>query len=155
MKVRHLENGNLVITQGSHFFLVILGIAAFLFLAKDAFLWIFTEESTSGNKELAISIIVLTILFFYRVWSLTSEFRFDNVKKRVEYHVQYPFSNKRGIIPINQIQQALVETDTDGASRIIIRCNNQEIPMSAAVKNSEKHSSACDEINQWLERNTW
>ncbi|WP_086930810.1 hypothetical protein [Agarilytica rhodophyticola] len=153
MKTQHLDNGNLIVTQGSKPVLVIFGIAAFLFFAKGAFLWVFNEEITPRNTTLAVLIIMLTLLFFYRVWSLNSKFKFDNIEKSIEYTVQYPFFNKKGIIPINHIEKALVETDSDGASRIIIKCDNEEIPMSAAVKSLGKHNLVCDEINKWLEKN--
>lgn len=127
MKTQHLDNGNLIVTQGSKPVLVIFGIAAFLFFAKGAFLWVFNKEITSGNTILAVLIIMLTVLFFYRVWSLNSKFKFDNIEKSIEYTVQYPFFNKKGTIPINHIERALVETDSDGASRIIIKKNYNQV----------------------------
>ncbi len=153
MKIQHLENGNLIVSKNSRFFFVLLGFAVFLFLAKDAFLWVFTEENVSGSRILAALLIVLTVLFFCRVWSLSSRFEFNSSEKVLKYRIQYPLTNKKGVIPISQIQKLVVETDSDNESRIIIKCEDKEIPMSATVQRSEKHNVICDEINKWLREN--
>ena len=93
------------------------------------------------------------MLFFYRAFSLSSKFKFNRIEKNIEYAVQYLFFNKKGIIAINQIEKAVVKTDSDGASRIIIKCNNEEIPMTATVKSLGEYNLVCDEINKWLEKN--
>ena len=153
MKIQYLESGNLIVTQGSKPVLVILGITTFLFFAKGAFLWVFNENITLANTILAVLIIGLTVLFFYRVCSLSSKFKFNRIEKNIEYTVQHLFFNKKGIIAINQIEKAVVKTDSDGASRIIIKCNNEEIPMTATVKSLGEYNLVCDEINKWLEKN--
>lgn len=154
MKIQHLESGNLIVSKNSRFFFVLLGFAVFLFLAKGAFFWVLTEENVSGNRTLAALLIVLTVLFFCRVWSLSSRFEFNSSEKVLKYRIQYPLANKKGVIPTSQIQKAVVETDIDNESRIIIKCEDKEIPMSATVQRSEKHNVICDKINKWLRENT-
>ena len=153
MRTQHTENGGLIVTQGSKHTYVILGILAFLLLSKDAFLWVFSAEHNQGKQFLAITVIVLTILFFYRVWSLNSEFTFNSIEKNLSYYIQYPFFNKKGVIPLIQIEKAVIDTDNDGGTRVVIVCSNEKIPMSARVLPVEEFGSICNDINRWLKDN--
>lgn len=153
MKVKYLENGSLIVTQGSKSIFVILGIMTFLFFARDAFLWVFTEENVYGSRVLAVFIIMLTVLLFYRVFSLSSKFLFSTDEKSLKYNVQYTFSNKKGSTPITSVEKAVLETDSEGMSRIVIVCDGEKIPMSTTVESSGMHDSVCIEINKWLDKN--
>lgn len=154
MKITHLENGDIVVTQGNKPIHVVLGIATFLYFAKDIFLPVFVVEEINGSWLLGFAVITLTILFFYRVFSLRSTFKFSHTDKNLNYMVQYPFSNKRGAISLESIEEVILQTDSEGASRIILKLEKNEIPMSSAVKYLGSHDTVVTEINEWLSENS-
>jgi len=154
LKIEYLADGDIVVSKGCSPILVVFGISIFLLLSKDAFIWLFTAQQIHGSRFLALLMIALTILLFYRVFSLRSRFYFSSTEKKLCYKVEHIFSNKRGSIPIDLIEQAFVEADDDSNSRIVIKCKNKNIPMSATVESLGKNDSTVMEINAWLEKNT-
>ena len=152
MQTEHLKNGNLVVLNGSNRLFVIVAIAAFLFFAKDAWLWLFTED-VSGDRWLGVSIFSLVVLFFVRVWSLSSLFEFDSLGRFISYSVQYPLKNEKGNVSLDDVKKAILETDSEGQTRIVLKCVEADIPFTASVQAIGNQSSMCDEINRWIEKN--
>ncbi len=153
MKIEALKNGDLIVSTGTKPIFVILGILAFLFLSKEAYLWLLVSTNIRGDRLVAVLVLVLAIALFYRAFSLRSYFIFSGEKKQLTYSSQYFFSNKTGEISIELITEATLENGGDNNSRIVLVCKNRKIPMTATVTSLGRHESIADEINQWLTKN--
>ena len=150
MKTKLANNGDLIISTGINALWVVLGIAIFLYLGKSAFLFVFTAENVQGGRTLAIVLIMLTVLFFYRVFSLSSLFKFCRSEYQLEYQVEHIFSNDKGTVPLNFIDLAMVERGDDGAGRVLIVCHDRKIPLTTTVQSSSALQDVANKINQWL-----
>ena len=162
VKVKHLNNGDMVVSKGIKPIFVILVFSILIYIKQDTLIPLFTKMIFFlTNEKLQISTYILTLLvllisiFLYRFVTLSSNFHFSSSERKLDYKIQHWFSNKNGVISINAIQGAFIQ-DQDhslGDARIVLNSEKVKLPMSSISRKLSSDTSMVIEINDWLKKN--
>ncbi|GLS25141.1 hypothetical protein [Marinibactrum halimedae] len=159
MRVKHIKNGDLSLSNKSWFFLCLLICLLLVnFIAGGHYM--LTHPVSSWGPGIYIQLPLLAVLGFFlgRAFTRKSEFYFDHKNKTVSYSVQSMWNEDKGVLDIAQILEVIIQEGgtTDGGDsleRLAIRCRNKTIPMSATYTNTMNFKSIKEEIDEWLHEN--
>ncbi len=159
MKITHTEKGDLIISNRSWFWFVLLICLLLGNFIVGGYVMM-TKPISSWGANIYIQLPFLAVLGFFlgRTFTRKSEFHFDSENMTINYFVQSLWSENKGTIHISDIREIAIQeggsTDSDGPlERIVIVCEEKKIPMSVTYTNAIDFDRIKNEINLWLSKN--
>ena len=159
MKITHTEKGDMILSNKSWFWFVLLMCLLLVNFIVGGYVMM-TKPISSWEANIYIQLPFLAVLGFLlgRAFTRKSEFHFDAESKTINYFVQSLWSESKGTIYISDIREIAVQeggsTDSgDPLERIVIVCEDQKIPMSVTYTNAIDFGKIKNEINLWLSKN--
>jgi len=159
MKVKHTENGDLILSHKSWFwFVLLIGLLLVNFIGGGYAMA--TNPISSWGPNIYIQLPLLAVLGFIlgRAFTRKSEFNFDSKNGTLSYFMQSMWSEEKGVIDTSDILEIIIQeggTSDSGApmERLAINCQNKTIPMSVTYTNAMNFEFIKKEIDEWLRIN--
>ncbi len=156
MKIDHIENGDMVVSHKSWFWLVVLLNLLLVNFAAGGYVMA-TNPISSWWPNIYIQLPILAVLGFLlgRAFTRKSEFYFDRKTNTVNYVVQSFWAEEAGAVSISDIVEVITQeggTNDSGSplERLAIVCKRKKIPMSLTYTNTVDFDSIKNEIDKWL-----